>query len=91
MHTNPDVLAKKAKGIIGNVIIHPSAQVHPSAVLGPNVTIGANARIGEGVRIANSIVLDNVEVRDHACVMYAILAWDSGVGSWARVEGNISQ
>jgi mannose-1-phosphate guanylyltransferase len=88
MHTKPEVLAK-GKGIIGNVIIHPTAEVHPTAVLGPNVTIGANVRIGEGVRINNSLVLDRVEVRDHACVMYAILAWDSGVGSWARVEGNL--
>lgn len=56
-------------------------------MLGPNVTIGANARIGKGVRISHSLVLDNVEIRDRACVMYSILAWDCAVGSWARIEG----
>jgi mannose-1-phosphate guanylyltransferase len=86
-HTKPEVLAPARKGIVGHVIIHPTAQVHPSAVIGPNVTIGANAVIGAGVRISHSIVLDRVEVRDRACVLYTILAWDSVVGSWARIEG----
>ncbi len=31
--TNPKVLAPKASNIIGNVIIHKSAEIHPTAVV----------------------------------------------------------
>lgn len=86
-NVNPTALAPPRKGIIGNVIIHPTASVDESAVLGPNVTIGAHAIIGRGVRISHSLILDRVEIKDRACVNYAILGWDSVVGGWARVEG----
>ncbi|XP_062611541.1 mannose-1-phosphate guanyltransferase alpha-A-like isoform X2 [Saccostrea cucullata] len=44
--------------IIGDVYIHPTADVHPTAVLGPNVSVGKHAVIGEGVRVRESIVLE---------------------------------
>jgi len=86
-NSKPEVLAPARKGIIGHVIIHPTAEVDPTAVLGPDVTIGAGAKIGKGVRVLHSIVLDGVEVKDHACVLYSILAWGAVVGMWARIEG----
>ena len=43
--------------IIGNVLIHPSADVDPSAVIGPDVVIGKNCKIGAGSRITNSTIL----------------------------------
>jgi len=86
-HVKPDVLAKPRKGIVGNVIIHPTAEVDPTAVIGPDVTIGAHAKIGKGVRVLHSIILDGVEVKDRACVLYSILAWGCVVGMWARIEG----
>ena len=47
----------EGNNIIGNVIIHPSAQVDPGAVLGPDVVIGKDCKIGGGARISNSTIL----------------------------------
>uniref|UniRef100_A0A6B2L5H0 Uncharacterized protein n=1 Tax=Arcella intermedia TaxID=1963864 RepID=A0A6B2L5H0_9EUKA len=73
--------------VVGDVIIHSSAQVDPSAKIGPNVYIGPNTTVGAGARVHNSIVLNNVKIKEHACVMYAIIGNDSIVGIWSRVEG----
>eukprot|EP00898_Chlorokybus_atmophyticus_P000856 jgi/Chlat1/1771/Chrsp134S02093 len=91
MKTNPQLLAKNAEGkpaVAGNVFIHPSAKIHPTAKIGPNVSISANARIGAGVRLINCIVLDDVDVKENACVMNAIVGWKSSLGKWARVQGS---
>lgn len=69
------------------VYIHPSATVDPTAKLGPNVSVGPRAIIGPGVRVKESIVLEDAEIRHDACVLYAIIGWNSRVGAWARVEG----
>ena len=82
--TKPD---QSGPEIVGDVIIHPTADVHPTAKLGPNVSIGAGATIGKGARVANSIILDKVHVKDHACVLYSICGWNSTIGLWSRVEG----
>ncbi len=82
----PEVLAKTPY-VLGNVIIHPTAEIDPTSLIGPDVTIGARVKIGPGVRVSHSIVLDGVEVRAHACVTYSILAWESIVGMWTRIEG----
>ena len=47
----------EGNNIIGNVIIHPSAQVDCGAVLGPDVVIGKDCKIGGGARISNSTIL----------------------------------
>lgn len=88
---SPAVLAGKSDNgptIIDPVFVHPTARVHPTAVLGPNVTIDEGCVVGEGVRIRESIVLPGVKLRDNACVIDAIVGWNSTVGSWARVEGS---
>ena len=38
--------------IIGDVYIHPSANISPTAVIGPNVSIGKNVQVGPGAREA---------------------------------------
>ncbi|KAH9094065.1 hypothetical protein Ae201684P_016681 [Aphanomyces euteiches] len=90
-YVDPTLLAstggKFSPKIEGNVVVHPSAVVDPTAKLGPNVCIGAGVTIGRGVRVAHSIVLAGVTVRDHACILFSILGWNSIVGEWARVEG----
>ena len=73
--------------IIGDVTIHPTAQVHPTAVLGPNVSIGKYVNIGEGVRVRESIILEGATLQNHCCVLYSIIGWNATVGSWTRVEG----
>ncbi|KAG6587496.1 Mannose-1-phosphate guanyltransferase alpha-A, partial [Cucurbita argyrosperma subsp. sororia] len=66
--------------ITGDVYIHPSAKLHPTAKIGPNVSIFANARIGAGSRLISCIVLDEVEIKDNAVVINAIVGWKSSIG-----------
>ncbi|KAK2996461.1 hypothetical protein RJ639_025523 [Escallonia herrerae] len=98
--TSPYLLATgdgtKTAAVIGDVFVHPSAKVHPTAKnlltlnyaqIGPNVSISANARIGPGVRLISCIVLDDVEVKENAVVIHAIVGWKSAIGRWSRVQG----
>lgn len=73
--------------IVPPVYIHPSASVHCTAKIGPNVSISENARIGPGARIKNSIILAGAEIAPHAVVLHSVVAWDTRIGAWARVEG----
>uniref|UniRef100_A0A8C1GLH9 GDP-mannose pyrophosphorylase Ab n=1 Tax=Cyprinus carpio TaxID=7962 RepID=A0A8C1GLH9_CYPCA len=91
--THPERLATNRDGtpkIIGDVYIHPTANIDPSAVLGPNVSIGKGVTIGGGVRVRESIILHGAVLQDHCCVLNSIVGWDSTVGKWARVEGTPS-
>ncbi|KAJ3073468.1 Proteasome subunit alpha type-2 [Podochytrium sp. JEL0797] len=76
-----------AQNIIQPVYIHPTANVHPSARIGPNVSVGPRAVIGRGARVKDSIVLDNVEIKNDACILNAIVGWESRIGAWSRIEG----
>ncbi|GLH13562.1 hypothetical protein R5R35_002286 [Gryllus longicercus] len=78
---------RKQCTVIGDVHIHPTANVHSSAVLGPNVSIGSGAVIGPGVRIRESIVLSGAHIADHSLVLHSIVGRGSKVGQWSRVEG----
>ncbi|XP_078481478.1 LOW QUALITY PROTEIN: mannose-1-phosphate guanylyltransferase regulatory subunit alpha-like [Ciona intestinalis] len=93
--TNPERLAqnsqKQSPTIIGDVFIHPNAEVHSSAVIGPNVTIDDRVVVGPGVRVSNSILLPGAVLKDHSCVLNAIIGWQSVVGDWSRVEGTAHQ
>jgi len=87
---SPQQLSKSSPSgpiIVGDVLIHSSAQIHPTAKLGPNVSIGANAIIGAGVRVIHSIILEGVQIKDHACVSHSIIGWNSVIGQWCRIEG----
>ncbi|XP_073059075.1 uncharacterized protein [Primulina eburnea] len=89
--TSPHLLASgdgtKKATISGDVYIHPSAKVHPTAKIGPNVSISANARIAAGVRLVRCIILDDVEIKENAVVIHAIVGWKSSIGRWSRVQG----
>ncbi|KAK9925855.1 hypothetical protein M0R45_023118 [Rubus argutus] len=90
--TSPHLLVSgdgtKSASISGDVYIHPSAKVHPSAKIGPNVSISANARIGAGVRLISCIILDNVEIKENAVVIHAIVGWKSSIGKWSRIQAS---
>ncbi|KAB1202421.1 Mannose-1-phosphate guanyltransferase alpha [Morella rubra] len=78
----------KSTTISGDVYIHPSAKVHPTAKIGPNVSISANARIAAGVRLISCIILDDVEIKENAVVVHAIVGWKSSIGRWSRAAGD---
>uniref|UniRef100_A0A5B7AHR1 Putative mannose-1-phosphate guanyltransferase alpha n=1 Tax=Davidia involucrata TaxID=16924 RepID=A0A5B7AHR1_DAVIN len=88
--TSPHLLASgdgtKSATIIGDVYVHPSAKVHPTAKIGPDVSISANVRIAAGVRLISCIILDDVEIKENAVVMHAIVGWKSSLGKWSRVQ-----
>ncbi|KAG8384774.1 hypothetical protein BUALT_Bualt04G0153500 [Buddleja alternifolia] len=90
--TSPHLLAsgdgKKNATVVGDVYIHPSAKVHPTAKIGPDVSVSANVRIAAGVRLMNSIILDDVEIKENAVVMNAIVGWKSSIGKWSRVQAD---
>ncbi|KAH6758139.1 ADP-glucose pyrophosphorylase family protein [Perilla frutescens var. frutescens] len=90
--TSPHLLASgdgtKKASISGDVYVHPSAKVHPTAKIGPNVSISANARIGAGVRLVDCIILDDVEIKENAVVIHAIIGWKSSIGRWSRVQAS---
>ncbi|KAJ3417189.1 hypothetical protein HDV05_006395 [Chytridiales sp. JEL 0842] len=75
-------------GLIAPVYIHPTAIVHPTARIGPNVSIGPRVIVGRGARVKDSILLDAVEIKNDACILNAIVGWESRIGCWARVEGS---
>jgi len=78
---------KNTAKIIGDVYIHPSAEVDCTAVLGPNVSIGKNVKVGAGARVRESILLGNSNIGGHSLVLYSVIGWNSSVGAWSRVEG----
>ncbi|RWR84362.1 ADP-glucose pyrophosphorylase family protein [Cinnamomum micranthum f. kanehirae] len=90
-YSSPDVLASgdgtKSATITGDVYIHPSAKVHATAKIGPNVSISANAHIAAGARLISCIILDDVEIKENAVVIHAIVGWKSCIGRWSRVQG----
>eukprot|EP01119_Soliformovum_irregulare_P005372 TRINITY_DN1713_c0_g1_i1.p1 TRINITY_DN1713_c0_g1~~TRINITY_DN1713_c0_g1_i1.p1 ORF type:complete len:420 (+),score=130.08 TRINITY_DN1713_c0_g1_i1:24-1262(+) len=88
-NVEPQKLATPSSGltIVGDVLIHPSAQIDPSAKIGPNVSIGSGVKIGPGVRIQHSIILDNADIKSSCCILYSIVGWNAVIGKWSRVEG----
>lgn len=84
----PEQLEQEDKvRIIGNVMIHPSAEVAPSAVLGPNVVVGPGAKVGAGVRLKDSVLFTGSVVKQSAFLDSTILSWRSTVGRHARIQG----
>ena len=45
------VLAPEGGNIVGNCLIHESAQIDENAVVGPNVVVGAGCRIGAFAKV----------------------------------------
>lgn len=84
--THPKELVQaNGKNIIGNVLVHPTAQVAATAVLGPDVVVGPGCVVGDGARVKRTTLMDQVVVQPHAFVSSSIIGWKSNVGSWARV------
>ena len=84
-HT-PDTL-KQGPGIVGHVLVDPSATIGTNCRIGPNVVIGPGVKIGDGVRLSRTVLLNDVEVKDHAWLHSSIIGWRSTVGRWTRIEG----
>lgn len=65
----------KGDNIIGNVLVHPTANVDSSSVIGPNVVIGENCIIGKGVRLSEACILGRTQIKSHAFIRNSIIGW----------------
>jgi len=78
-------LAPAGEGIVGNVLVHPTAKIGAGAVLGPDVVVGEGVVVEAGARVKRSTLLAKAHVKAHALVSSSIIGWASTIGSHARV------
>ncbi|KAM9227542.1 mannose-1-phosphate guanylyltransferase catalytic subunit beta isoform 1-T1 [Leptosomus discolor] len=71
-------------GVVGNVLVDPSAKIGANCVIGPNVTIGAGVVVEDGVRIKRCTVLKGACIRSHSWLDSCIVGWSCSVGQWVR-------
>ncbi|XP_071575893.1 mannose-1-phosphate guanylyltransferase catalytic subunit beta [Temnothorax nylanderi] len=74
-------------GIVGNVLIDPTATIGKDCRIGPNVTIGPGATLADGCCIKRSTILKAAVIKEHAWLDGCIVGWRSVVGRWVRMEG----
>lgn len=53
-------------GIVGNVLIDPTATIGKDCRIGPNVTIGPGATLADGCCIKRSTILKAAVIKEHA-------------------------
>ena len=84
--TKPHLLAT-GEGILGNVLVHPSAKVHPDSLLGPDVCVGENCVVAAGARLQTVCLFADSSVGRSSYLRQTIVSWRSQVGAWTRIEG----
>jgi len=73
-------------GIVGNVLVDPTAKIGVNCHIGPNVSIGPGVIIEDGACIKRSTILRNAQIKSHSWVDSCIIGWKSVVGRWVRLE-----
>jgi mannose-1-phosphate guanylyltransferase len=73
-------------GIVGNVLVDPTAKIGQGCRIGPNVTVGPGVVIEDGVCVKRSTLLQGAIVRSHSWLDGCIIGWRSVVGQWVRME-----
>lgn len=79
-------LLYEGPGVVGNVLVDPSARIGEGCRIGPDVTIGPDVVIEDGTCIKRSAILSSARVRQHANLDGCIVGWRSTVGRWVRVD-----
>ncbi|KAJ9597225.1 hypothetical protein L9F63_011899 [Diploptera punctata] len=82
---NPTAL-HSGPGIVGNVLVDPTAKIGEGCRIGPNVTVGPGVVIEDGVCVKRSTILRGATVRSHSWLDGCIIGWNSVVGQWVRME-----
>lgn len=59
-------------GVVGNVLVDPTAKIGEGCRIGPNVTIGPDVVIEDGVCIKRSTILKGAIVRSHSWLTPAL-------------------
>lgn len=83
---HPELLYE-GPGIIGNVLVDPTATIGEGCRIGPNVVIGPSAVIQDGACLSRCTILREAVIRSHSWIHSAIIGWKSVVGQWVRMEG----
>lgn len=73
-------------GIVGNVLVDPTAKIGQGCRIGPNVTVGPGVVIEDGVCVKRSTLLKGATVCSHSWLDGCIIGWRSVVGQWVRME-----
>nr|XP_023019218.1 mannose-1-phosphate guanyltransferase beta [Leptinotarsa decemlineata]XP_023019219.1 mannose-1-phosphate guanyltransferase beta [Leptinotarsa decemlineata] len=77
----------KGPGVVGNVLVDPSAKIGNDCQIGPNVTIGPGVVVEDGVCIKRSTILRDATIRSNSWLESCIVGWNCSVGRWVRMEG----
>ncbi|CAL4061690.1 unnamed protein product [Meganyctiphanes norvegica] len=79
----------KGPGIVGAVLVDPSAKIGKNCRIGPNVTIGPDVVIEDGACIKRCTILKGATIKSHTWLENCIIGWKCQVGQWVRME-NVS-
>lgn len=74
------------EGIVGNVLVDPSAKIGSNCRIGPNVTIGPDVVVEDGVCIKRSTILKGSRIKSHSWLDSCIVGWNCVIGQWVRME-----
>lgn len=83
--TNSNELAS-GNGIVGNVLIDPSAKIGKDCQIGPDVCIGPNVVIEDGLLIKGCTILSGTRLKSFSRLDNCIIGWDCVIGKWVRLE-----
>lgn len=85
----PQTLLAKGEGIVGNVLMDPTAKIGKGCRIGPNVSIGPGVVVEDGVCIKRCTIMRDAVIRSHSWLENSIVGWRCCVGKWVRIE-NVS-
>ncbi|XP_015599939.1 mannose-1-phosphate guanyltransferase beta [Cephus cinctus] len=74
-------------GVVGNVLVDPTAKIGKGCRIGPNVTVGPGVTLADGCCVKKCTLLRAATVKEHAWLDGCIVGWRSVVGRWVRMEG----
>eukprot|EP01134_Creolimax_fragrantissima_P003160 CFRG3160T1 len=83
---NPSSLTT-SEGVVGNVVVDPSATIGKNCIIGPNVSIGKNVVVEDGACLKQCSIMDNCRIKSHSWINNSIIGWGSTVGQWCRLDG----
>ncbi|XP_017199308.1 mannose-1-phosphate guanylyltransferase catalytic subunit beta isoform X3 [Oryctolagus cuniculus] len=73
-------------GIVGNVLVDPSARIGQNCSIGPNVSLGPGVVVEDGVCIRRCTVLRDAHIRSHSWLESCIVGWRCRVGQWPALS-----
>lgn len=85
-HKTSNQYLASGEGIIGNVLIDPTAKIGKDCQIGPDVCIGPNVLIEDGVLIRRCTILSGSKLRSHSRLDECIIGWNCVIGKWVRME-----